>query len=381
MAEKKRLNLAQTWLPKLIIAVVLIVSMIQLSTNYFDFNLKPVPRPKISRMMLRPNPKYDHDIVENKMISKSKVTNLTETKKYQTKNAEILSKISKITSKSAHLLYEKKIKKMQGSFYEVKTLQTGPVSYDKAETFPKIIQGNPRWEPETYNEFNYWLPQSKFYVGFGTWIGVTLLFSAQLVEKAIGFEGDPAAYASVHTHLEGNSHRSWYKHTHVYPVAVRAGEDSEARQVSMNSDHEGNSCSGMKDVKTRKDNACGSNMNKVSWDIDGYTLPYLLKVNEIPASKETFIKIDVESYECELIPSWLDWLRNMTDKPTLLIAFHGGNVRCCSKEQYNKIISVSKLYKSVLYTKGNEAHIKTRAEDHFNTTYCTTSAIVFTDLY
>ena len=122
-------------------------------------------------------------------------------------------------------------------------------------------------------------------------------------------------------------------------------------------------------------------MNKVSWDIDGYTLSYLLMVNKIPASKQTFIKIDVESYECELIPSWLDWLRTLIDKPTLLISFHGGNVRCCSEEQYSKIIAVSKLYKSVLYTKGHEAHIKMRAEDHFNTSFCTTNAIVFTDIY
>ena len=87
-------------------------------------------------------------------------------------------------------------------------------------------------------------------------------------------------------------------------------------------------------------------MNKDSWDIDGYTLQHLLNLNGIPASKETFVKIDVESYECELIPSWFNWMKNMPDKPTLFVSFHGGNVRCCSEEQYDKILSFSKLYKA-----------------------------------
>ena len=50
------------------------------------------------------------------------------------------------------------------------------------------------------------------------------------------------------------------------------------------------------------------------------------------------------------------------------------------KEQYDKIAAGSRLYKSVLYTNGNEP-IKARSEDHFNTSNCTTYGIVFTDIY
>ena len=287
-----------------------------------------------------------------------------------------VTNLCKITSKGAFLLYQKRMKQMSGRYYEVKTLNTTPVSYDTSESFPKRIDGTPKWEPTTYEEFNYWLPKSTYYVGFGTWIGVTLFYGTQLVKKAVGFEGDPSAYANVYTNLEGNSHRDWYNHTNVYPVAVRAGHnDTGAKKVSMRSGGAGNSCSGMKEILTRKDGACGNDMNKDSWDIDGYTMPYLLSVNGIPASKETFIKIDVESYECELIPSWFEWLKELTEKPTLFVSFHGHNVRCCTKDQYDQILSFSKLYKGFWHNMK-----KANAEDFFNVATCTTEVVVFSDL-
>ena len=289
------------------------------------------------------------------------------------------TKLMKITSKNAFLLYLKRMKSMHGNYYEVKTLNTGPVSYDTSDRWPERIDGNPKWEPDTYNEFNYWLPKSQYYVGFGTWIGVTLFYGTQLVKKAVGFEGDPTAYASVYANLEGNSHRNWYNHTFVYPVAVRKGNDNgEPKRVSMRSSSAGNSCSGMKEIRM-KNQACGNDINSVSWDIDAYTLPHLLMVNGIPPNKETFVKIDVESYECELIPSWFDWLKSSPSKPTLFISFHGQSVRCCSEYQYAKILEVSKLYKGVWHNLK-----KLNLTDLFINAPCpppkTTRVLVFSDL-
>ena len=343
-----------TWLLKIIVTAFLILGFGHYTINFIEFN-------KIfGTVHRRPLPEYPNTILITPNYEQNEIAHLF-----------------KFTSKNAFFLYQKKMKQMDGDYYEVKTLNTGPVSYDKSQDFPKQIDGTPTWEPDTYNEFNYWLPKSTYYVGFGTWIGVTLFYGTQLVKKAVGFEGDPTAYASVYTNLEGNSHRSWYNHTFIYPVAVRSGnEEREPKRMSMRSSGAGNSCSGMKEVRTRKDNACGNDMNKVSWDIDAYTLPYLLKVNGIPPSKQTFVKIDVESYECELIPSWLDWLKNLSDKPTLFVSFHGKNVRCCSKAQYDKILAVSKLYKGVYHKlkKISPANI-------FGNTTCTKNEVlVFTDL-
>ena len=44
-----------------------------------------------------------------------------------------------ISSKNAFLLYEKRMKNMAGSYYEVKTLSAGPVSYDKSDNCLRII--------------------------------------------------------------------------------------------------------------------------------------------------------------------------------------------------------------------------------------------------
>lgn len=287
-----------------------------------------------------------------------------------------ISDLYKIPPGNGFSLFLKKMKQMKGTYFEVKTLDKEYVSYDKAETFPLKIDGVPQWEPNTYNEFNYWIPKSRYYVGFGTWIGVTLFYGAQMVEKAVGFEGDPSAYAVVYSNLAGNSHRRWYNHTYIYPVAVREGHNQfQGKSISMRSAAAGNSCSGISEIKTRKDNACGNDMNNESWNINAYTLSHLLKLNEIPTTKETFIKVDVESYECELIPSWYDWMKKMSSKPTLFVSFHGNNVRCCSKEQYDKILDFSELYKGLYYNMK-----RTKAENYFNTVNCTTEVLVFSDL-
>ena len=292
--------------------------------------------------------------------------------------------LHQITSESALLLYQEKIKGMAGKYTEVTTFNAGPVSYDDSMRNDSIqIDGIPTREPETYTEFSYWLPKSKYYVGFGTWIGVTIFYAAQMVEKAVGFEGDPSAYASVFTNLEGNTHRTWYNHTYIYPVAVREGyAESVPKKVSMRSDKAGNSCSGMNEIRRRKDNACGNDMNKVSWDIDGYTLSHLLQISQIPVSKETFIKIDIESYECELLPSWLDWLRDSYDKPTLFISFHG-YVRCCTSGQYSKILKLAKLYATVNDLPRNLKKVK--PENYFTNSKCNHCAcpretLIFSDI-
>ena len=355
------------WMLKITILVTCVIAIFYFAIHYTEYFNNSIEVPHLLPKV------YSHPSEARKVfIPTEKLKSFSTSPNYV---HEHISDLSKITSKSAFFIFQKKMKAMAGEYYEVKTLLTGPVSYDKSDNFPKQIDGVPTWEYTTYKEFNHWLPKSKYYVGFGTWIGVTLFYGTQLVKKAVGFEGDPSAFAEVYSNMEGNSHRVWYNHTYVYPVAVRTGEDKQgAKRVSMRSDKAGNSCSGMKEI-SRKDNACGSDGNRVSWDIDGYTLPHLLELNRIPVSSETFIKIDVESYECELIPSWLPWLKKFPSKPTMFISFHGKGVRCCSIEQYNKILEVSKLYKGVWsYMK------KKNPEEFFKHDNCTTEVLTFSDL-
>ena len=300
-------------------------------------------------------------------------------------NHTLSPNLHQFTSEAALLLYQKTINDMTGKYTEVRTMNAEPVSYDNYMNRFSILQridGIPKWEPDTYAEFNYWLPKSKYYVGFGTWIGVTLFYASQMVNKAVGFEGDPSAYASVFTNLKANRHRKWYNHTYVFPVAVREGTDENGpKKVSMRTSIAGNSGSGMKEVLTRKDMK-ENEMNKVSWDIAGYTLNQLLKINQIPVSKETFIKIDVESYECELLSSWLEWLHDLYDKPTLFVSFHG-YVRCCSEEQYGKILKLAEHYRSVKEKEGNMRNVSPEyyfRKDKCANCICPNETLVFSDL-
>ena len=285
--------------------------------------------------------------------------------------------LKEISTDSALLLYRKQLAKMKkNGYFEVKTLNTGPVSYDNSETpghsrFPDKLRGKPTWEPETFADFNHWLPKHKYYVGFGAWIGVTLFYATQFVQSAVGFEGDPVAFAMAETNLNWNTHRTWYNHTNVYPVAVLQGsaQQSEGDVITMRSSSAGGSCSFVGDPKTKK--WCGN--VGTSWKIKGYTLPHLLNLTDIPASNETFIKIDVESYEWDLLPSWINWLKNIKDKPTMRVSFHN-NRRCGPQELFDKLLTFSKLYKTV-WMDG----MKTTLLNSFNLSNCFIRTLDFSD--
>ena len=286
--------------------------------------------------------------------------------------------LENISSESALVLYREQLSRMKKKgCFEVKTLNASPVSYDNSETprhhhFLDKLQGNPTWEPETFADFNHWLPKHKYYVGFGTWIGITLFYATQFVEKSVGFEGDPVAFAMVQTNLNWNNHRHWYNHTHVYPVAVLQGssKESEGEVITMRSSWAGGSCSFVGDFKTKA--WCGK--VGTSWKIKGYTLPHLLNLTNIPSSDETYIKIDVESYEWDLIPSWVNWLKNnLQNKPTMRISFHN-NRRCGPQQVFEQLITFSNLYKGV-WMDGK----KTTLSQSFNLTNCLIRTLVFSD--
>ena len=66
--------------------------------------------------------------------------------------------LDQFISKAALLLYHKTIKDMTGKYTEVRTMNAEPVSYDNFLARYSILErinGIPKWEPNTYSEFNY----------------------------------------------------------------------------------------------------------------------------------------------------------------------------------------------------------------------------------
>jgi FkbM family methyltransferase len=230
---------------------------------------------------------------------------------------------------------------------EVTTRSAGAVTYDQHphSWAAKSLQGYATWEAETFASFDHWLSDERvqYHVDFGTWIGPTLLYAAQKVKRAVGFEGDPVAFAVVERNLQWNEKRPWRPNIDMYAVAVVQGQGEGFKNIEMRSSSAGNSCSGVMSVAPC---AYRKPEKMVTWNVSAISLPAALKRLQIPATDETFVKVDVESFECELFPSWRTWLETLSRKPTLRITFHS-QIRKCSDAQYSEISKIAALYKSL----------------------------------
>lgn len=200
--------------------------------------------------------------------------------------------------------------------------------------------GPPRWEPKTMTNFFRHLSSCRYYIGFGTWIGPTMFYAAQLVDEAYGMEADPVAFAKVETNLALNRKAAWASKVHLSPHAIGIGSsetDSTAATVKMSSAMAGDSCSGIAGKL-----GCGE--ANVNWEVNAHPLPYLMKRWNVPSSGQTFVKVDVESYECQLVPSWIEWLGSIQGaKPTFHIAFHS-NFNECTPEEYGLVYQFANMF-------------------------------------
>lgn len=225
----------------------------------------------------------------------------------------------------------------------------GPVRahYDRREAvhggawLKKKLDGKITWETQTFKTFLTHGPGHDVYVDFGSWIGPTLFFSAQMFKRSFAIEADPVAFASVFTTLHLNHEKHWFDSITLQPGGVGLGSEYtiDPVPIDMKSGKAGNSCSGMGDAVN-----CGNVTDR--WKVNTYRLPGLLKYWEVEEHK-AFIKVDTESFECALIPSWLPWLQGLEGKkPTFYITFHSYIVDCTA-EQYADIVTFSKLFRTV----------------------------------
>ena len=237
--------------------------------------------------------------------------------------------------------------------------------------FKSELDGKPRWEFSTFLVYLTFLPGHESYIDFGSWIGPTLFYAAQIAKKSYGIEADPVAFASVSATLVLNGDKYWGKSVTLQPGGVGPGSSDALTpvEVSMKSAKAGNSCSGMGDWVEN----CGR--VGVHWKVNTYTLPALLKHWNVAAS-DAFIKVDTEAFECKLVPSWIPWLTKLRVKPTFFISFHsyikGGE---CSEEEYDAIARFARLFKRAVTLSADE-HEFIDASDAFTRKGDT---IVFTD--
>ena len=66
--------------------------------------------------------------------------------------------------------------------------------------------------------------------------------------------------------------------------------------------------------------------------------------------KDVFIKIDVETYECKLVPSFYDCLKGEKSLPTMYISFHS-QIQKCTEEEYKTVLMFIGLYDNVVLSR------------------------------
>jgi len=208
---------------------------------------------------------------------------------------------------------------------------------------------NEMWERETFLIFNRYIGESTTVVDFGTWIGPTLLFHGQFSKASYGMEADPAAYAVAEHNVELNEKHnpSWGGRVSVDSGCVSRPEDVGTMAMRA-SGSAGVSTSGIGEHVFQQFRDVGK--SPIRWEVRCYTLPDLFDDywGIRKPYEDVFLKIDVESYECKLVPSFYDWLREETHLPTMYVSFHPQFAEC-TDEEYLSVAKFFALYDHVAY--------------------------------
>ena len=200
-----------------------------------------------------------------------------------------------------------------------------------------------RWEPKTFGIFDKYVTGETTVVDFGTWIGPTLLYHGQFSKHSFGIEADPVAYSVVEYNVDLNTklNPEWGKRVSVDSACVSRPEDAGFLTMKAGGSP-GASMSGI-NGKVAQD----TGEKSVTWQVKCYTLPDIFDIWGLEKPyKDVFIKIDIESYECKLIPSFYDWLKDEIFLPKMFINYHP-TIQNCSDEEWKGLMKFLKLYDHV----------------------------------
>lgn len=202
------------------------------------------------------------------------------------------------------------------------------------------------WELKTYTAFMHYISSSTIVIDIGTWIGPTILFSSQLAARTYAVEADPAAFSKASYNLKQNIQSQWYNRIHLQAGCLGV----ESTYMHMRSALPGNSMSSIHKFVQGLNNQAPA-----QWTVRCYRLPELFAAWHIDSNTQhVFVKIDIESYECKVLPNLYSWLAGLKRKPTLYIAMHS-QIAACTKQEKKIIVQIATLYRfrSALFITGN----------------------------
>ena len=242
----------------------------------------------------------------------------------------------------------------------------------------KFWQHIHEWEQSTFAILSRYIDDDTIVVDIGTWIGPTMLYHAQLSRRSYGIEADPMAHQEFvyNMNLNPSNNNMWLE-----GVAVTAPQDVGV--LNVQSQNLGNSQillgTNQNSDATTGQNPAGSNKSVM---VRGYTLPYILAHWDVHVmTDKIFLKMDIESYECRLVPTFHEWLqtaaqlahrhdesnnnnnnnihnthfhetRTVAPILTILVSFHP-QIRPCTKEQMRGVLETMKLFQYVSCNQDN----------------------------
>ena len=201
------------------------------------------------------------------------------------------------------------------------------------------------WERQTLDIFDKYVnPGKTTVVDFGTWIGPTLLYHGQYSLRSFGIEADPVAFAVVEYNVDLNKkmNLTWASRVSVDSGCISRQDD--VGKITMKAGGvPGQSMSGI-NGKVYSDKGARS----VSWEVLCYTLPDAFNNywGIFRPYRDVFIKIDVESYECKLVPSFYDLLKDEQYLPKMYISFHP-QIQSCRDDEFVGVLKFLLLYDHV----------------------------------
>lgn len=269
-------------------------------------------------------------------------TNGIETSSKASKTPVLMKKIDSGWDESGRNIYKDKVNSLnEAPTRTINLAKEGNVTVstivNNNNMFWDKIDGRLAWEKQTFDIFRKYVTPETIVIDFGTWIGPTLLFHGQFSKKSYGIEADPAAYAVAEYNIRQNRHREWGPHVSVESACVSAPE--HVGTMTMKSRIPGESMSGITEKLARD--------NRWAWEVQCYTLPSILEYWGVNLSiQPVMLKIDVESYECQLVPSFYDWLKDQPSLPTIYVSFHP-QIADCTDDQWASVLEVFKLYQTV----------------------------------
>ncbi len=177
-----------------------------------------------------------------------------------------------------------------------------------------------KWEQDTFHILDYYKNKESIYIDIGSWIGPTILYSANIYKKVIAIEPDPVALKRLKKNISVNSFNNI--------VVIEKGLSSDNGTSEFGGNGElGNSESTLL-ISNKDDYLSYSGRHTKFWSsnnndtvlIETINIETLIKQQKINPKNISLIKLDIEGGEKIVVPSLINFLKK--HKPIFYISLH-----------------------------------------------------------